>query len=227
MKKIAVFGGSFDPVHLGHSMLVEACDEVFHFDRIHVVPTGNAPHKKAFRASDDQRFEMLRRAFDGAIIERWELQKEKTCYTYDLLMHYRAALSPDESLFFLLGEDALHDIPKWYRFPELLWLSEWVAVGRNGTTDSERKLSELLSALQSAGLKWKAQEEEHFTRFALNDDQENNTSLYILKKKIADISSTEVKRRLREEGLAAAAQSGMLADPVVRYLKTVNPYDNN
>jgi nicotinate-nucleotide adenylyltransferase len=115
--RIGVFGGTFDPVHLGHLILAEQCRDQGRLDRVLFIPAARPPHKQeqpltAFA----QRVEMLALAIAGQPafrVDELEKDREGPSYTVDTLaeLHRR---HPGAELFLLVGSDTLHDLPHWY-----------------------------------------------------------------------------------------------------------------
>lgn len=114
--RIGVFGGSFDPIHLGHLLMAEFCREHCQLDELRLVPAAVPPHKQnQGRAADGHRLEMLRLAVCGnENLSVWdvELQRGGVSYTVDTLEDLRAE-RPDGELFFMMGADSLYDLPDW------------------------------------------------------------------------------------------------------------------
>lgn len=120
MEKIAIFGGSFDPVHTEHVRLAEAAIKELDLDKLVVMPAFAPPHKPGKElAPDCDRLEMCRIAFshlNEAIVSDYEISQGGTSYTYLTCRHFRS-LYPNAQLFWLVGTDMLRDFPTW-RCPE-------------------------------------------------------------------------------------------------------------
>jgi nicotinate-nucleotide adenylyltransferase len=121
---LAVFGGSFDPVHNGHLQLARAVINRKLADEVLFVPAGHPPHKaNGELAAAEDRMEMLRLALTdetGFGTSDIELNRaEGFTYTIDTLT-ILAQVFPDHDLVFLLGMDSLRDLHKWHRAPELV-----------------------------------------------------------------------------------------------------------
>lgn len=133
--RIGVFGGSFDPVHRGHLRLAECCQKQAGLDHVLLVPAAHQPHKpQAPRASDEDRAAMLRLAIAGRAswdVSMIELDRGGASYTVDTLRELRAQW-PDDELFFLLGADALADLPRWREPAAICELATPLAVRRAG-----------------------------------------------------------------------------------------------
>lgn len=121
--RVGIFGGSFDPVHLGHLLLAEKCRETLSLDRLVFVPAGIPPHKRSRRISaGDDRAAMLELATGGCEefeVSRFEIDRTETSFTLHTIRHFRETL-PEAELFLVLGADMFHDLPHWYRAEEVL-----------------------------------------------------------------------------------------------------------
>jgi nicotinate-nucleotide adenylyltransferase len=134
--RLGIFGGSFDPVHYGHLLLVESCREQAGLDEVWLMPAAVSPHKRdGSTAPAKDRVEMLRLAVAGhpAInVSTLEIERGGVSYTVDTLRAIHAERPTDE-LFLLMGADTLADLPKWREPGEILRLALPVAVERHGS----------------------------------------------------------------------------------------------
>lgn len=136
--RTGIFGGSFDPPHLGHINIAIAAKNELNLDRLIMVPTGKAPHKAGISANVAQRVEMCRQICEkfGFELSLYEAQKEGNCYTADLLAYF-AKEYPEDEFFLTLGEDSLNYMEKWYH-PEKIFPMCTVAVARReGNSDAK------------------------------------------------------------------------------------------
>jgi nicotinate-nucleotide adenylyltransferase len=133
--RLGVFGGSFDPVHLGHLILAEQCREQARLDQVLFVPAARPPHKQGRALTPFlQRAEMLALAIAGhAAFQVCEIEKDRPgpSYTVDTLAALQI-LHPDAELFLLVGTDMARDLPSWYQPVRILELATLVSVGRPG-----------------------------------------------------------------------------------------------
>ena len=131
--RLGIYGGSFDPVHLGHLLLAETCREACDLDRVLFLPCGQSPHKpRGAIASGQQRAEMLEFAVAGDPrfgVCRIELERSGQSFTVETLRQLRVE-QPDRELFFLMGADSLADLPLWREPQAILKLATIVAVNR-------------------------------------------------------------------------------------------------
>lgn len=136
--RIGIFGGSFDPVHVGHLLAAECCREQARLDRVIFVPAAVPPHKQdRLLARPDERIDMLRLAIgghDGFVVSTDEIDRGGVSYTVDTLGRIRAAHSGDE-LLLILGPDAIRDFPTWREPLRILELADVLAVEREGLDD--------------------------------------------------------------------------------------------
>jgi nicotinate-nucleotide adenylyltransferase len=116
VRRIGILGGSFDPVHYGHLLLAESCQQQCSLDEVWFVPAAMNPHKPAgTNASDEQRVEMLRLALaghSGFDILEMELDRGGASFTVDTLELLHTQFL-DHEFFLLLGADSLADLPAW------------------------------------------------------------------------------------------------------------------
>jgi nicotinate-nucleotide adenylyltransferase len=146
--RIALFGGSFDPVHHGHLLLAQDALEQLQLDRVIFVPAGINPHKlhAAPKAEPLHRLRMLQAAIAGEDrleVDPVELQREGPSYTVDTaeVMQERW---PEARLFMLLGEDNLQNLHTWHRIERLNRLVEFICFGRSTEETSSQKQATML-----------------------------------------------------------------------------------
>ena len=132
--RLGLFGGTFDPIHLGHLILAESCREACALDQVWFVVTATPPHKRRERTPVADRLEMARIAVAGHPafeVSEIEAHGNGPHYSYQTLERLRAE-RPDDALFFLIGADSLADLPGW-RCPErIAELATIVVVNRPG-----------------------------------------------------------------------------------------------
>src|SRR5207248_1511841 len=137
MVRIGLFGGSFDPVHLGHLLVAQAAREELHLDRIFFIPANESPFKPDRRlAPAASRVALLRLALCGNTyceIDCQELERGGVSYTIDTVESY-AARFPSTQLYYLIGADHVEQLGKWRKAPDLAGLLEFVVIPRPGGT---------------------------------------------------------------------------------------------
>lgn len=116
-KRLGVFGGSFDPVHVGHLIVAEILRHDLGLDRVLFLPAGRPPHKPEQElAADHHRVAMLKLALSdapGFEISTLDLDRPGSSYTATTLELLRDELPAGTDLYFLMGQDSLRDFPKW------------------------------------------------------------------------------------------------------------------
>jgi nicotinate-nucleotide adenylyltransferase len=140
VKRIGLFGGSFDPVHIGHLLVAQAACEELALDRLFFVPAAQSPFKPATEpAPAALRLRMLRLALAGRVhyeIDRQELQRGGISYTIDTLRHYVGRF-PEAKLFYLIGADHVPTLPKWRDAEALAKLAQFIVIPRPGEVCAE------------------------------------------------------------------------------------------
>src|SRR6516164_4060363 len=148
-RRIALFGGSFDPIHAGHLGVARAADRRFNFDEMHFIPASRPPHKlKQHLAPFPHRFAMVSLActehphFIPSLAEAGEdFSGTQLHYSVDTVRYFRHAYNgPGDRVFFIVGADAFLDIPMWKEYEGLLGLCDFVIANRPGIRAEALKL---------------------------------------------------------------------------------------
>ena len=130
-----IFGGSFDPVHLGHLIVASAAADALELDRVHFVPTHVQPFKAdRHHASPADRLAMLGAALahdERFVLDTREIDREGISYTVDTLRAF-AAEFPGDALSLLVGADAARDLPEWREAGAIPQLADVVVLTRPG-----------------------------------------------------------------------------------------------
>jgi nicotinate-nucleotide adenylyltransferase len=137
MQRIGLFGGSFDPVHLGHLMVGQAAKEELKLDRLFFILAAQSPFKPEREPTTaHQRLRMLRLALAGwhwCEVDDQEIRRGGVSYTIDTVRDYVARF-PDVELFYLVGADQASQLHKWRAADELARLVQFVVIPRPGQT---------------------------------------------------------------------------------------------
>lgn len=134
-RPIGVFGGTFDPVHIGHLRLAEEMADAIGLARVCFVPAGQSPHRGAPRIAAGHRLEMTRRAVAGNprfVVDDREIRRDAPSYTVDTLAALRAELGETQPIWLLLGADAFLGLPGWHDWPRLFALAHVAVAERPG-----------------------------------------------------------------------------------------------
>ena len=134
--RIVIYGGSFNPPHLGHIEAARTVATALNPDRFIILPTNTPPHKELEEGSPDgyQRFELCKQAFrdvPGAEISDWELHREGKSYTADTVQDLRKRY-PEDELTLVLGADMFLCLEQWYRFEYLIEQCTLAVLAREG-----------------------------------------------------------------------------------------------
>jgi len=133
LKKIGIYGGTFDPIHHGHLILSRQACEEHGFDQLIFIPAALSPFKKTqAQASGELRLEMLRAAIqrqEDFVADDCELKRPPPSYSIDTVLQIRDR-EPDADLFWLIGADNVEGLRKWRRFNELERLVQFVVLDR-------------------------------------------------------------------------------------------------
>ena len=223
--KLGVLGGTFDPIHNGHVAAAEAAEQSLGLDSITLIPSHIPPHRHdPVGATSEERYEMAQlvaAGHRGWSASRIELDREGPSFTYDTLVTLGEALTlrqaqghPERSrgmserstprsdglrgskgtqIFFITGADAFAEIATWSRYPAVLDLANFVVVSRPGIT-----LDSLRARVPSA----------------FRDRPTSSTRVILVEAHTPDISSTDIRRRVR----AGHSLAGFVPDPVARYI---------
>ena len=135
MERIALFGGSFDPIHIGHLLVAQAAREELGLETVFFIPASISPFKPGVQlASGTQRLRLLRLALAGCVgfeIDDREIVRGGISYSIDTVRAY-AAEFPGVKIFYLIGADHIRKLPAWREAEELASLAEFVVIPRPG-----------------------------------------------------------------------------------------------
>lgn len=131
------YGGTFDPIHYGHLQPIIALAKQLYLKQIILIPNNITPHRPQPQASPQQRLEMVR-LFVAEIpenlfvIDERELHRDTPSYTWETFRSLRKEYGPAAPLAFIIGQDSLLTLPKWYRGLELLDFCHLLVCSRPG-----------------------------------------------------------------------------------------------
>ncbi|HME88981.1 MAG TPA: nicotinate-nucleotide adenylyltransferase [Chthoniobacterales bacterium] len=132
MRKIGIYGGTFDPIHLAHLILAREAHEQLGLERIIFVPAAASPAKEPPHADGESRLLMLQAAIEGELmfaVNDCELKRPPPSYSIETVLHVRER-EPQSELFWLVGADNVVTLDKWHRFDELKKLVQFVVLDR-------------------------------------------------------------------------------------------------
>lgn len=187
--RIGLFGGTFDPIHLGHLRSAEEVREAFRLDRIIFIPTSIQPLKRSSASAGADRLKMARlatadnRAFAVSDIE---VRRSGKSFTIDTLRAL-AARYPKAQLFFIIGMDAFREIGRWKEFQELFALANFIVTSRPG---SRRRMGREIIPIAARKAFW-------YDRARGSFRHESGTRIYFLKLTDIAISASEIRDKVR------------------------------
>ena len=143
-KRIAVFGGVFDPVHNGHIRCAEIADKELSPDELIFMPSGKPPHKIKLMNTTEDRMKMLEIAVserfgNRAKVNAFEAKSNKLSYTSDTLAYLRSIYGMDAEIYFVIGSDNVSNIKSWHRPEVIRTLATLAVVKRPGYDEAEAK----------------------------------------------------------------------------------------
>ena len=192
MRRVGFFGGTFDPVHLGHLVPAVRAFETFQFDALVFVPAAQPPHKLGEPLTPfPHRFAMLALAtqpYDRFLVSAIETERTGPTYTVDTLRLLRARFAAEHT-FFLMGSDSFSQIGTWNRWEELADLAHLVVLHRDTAWGDE------LAAKVPAALRSRMRTVEPFMGVA--DPVSAEHSVYLLAHEPFPVSATHLRERLR------------------------------
>lgn len=143
---IALYGGTFDPIHKGHLEVARAAADAFDLERVLLIPVGAPPHRGGRpEAPYRDRYRMVELACEAdARFEASDLEAERKDgrpnYSIDTIQRVTPGLAAGDRLFFVIGCDAFADIRTWHRWEEVVRGTEWIVVSRPGSECDEERV---------------------------------------------------------------------------------------
>jgi len=194
-KRIAIYGGTFDPVHTGHLEVARRVSELFAIDEFLFMPARVAPHKLDARISSSlHRYAMLAlatKADPRLFVSTFELEGPERQYTVDTLFHFRSCFGESVDLFFVMGADSWAEITTWREWRRLLTLANLIVVTRPGYEVSAEHVGPATAAniidVRGSGAERAAQMVEP-----------GAAKIFVSDAVIHDVSATEVRMAARE-----------------------------
>jgi nicotinate-nucleotide adenylyltransferase len=190
---VGLIGGSFDPIHVGHTSIAREVHDHLGLSRTVFVPAGEPPHKLDQRLADpEHRLAMVRLAIAGSpqfAVSRVDLDRPGPCFSVDTVRLFRDALGAEAHIYFVIGADSLAELATWYRPRLLLRLCQVVAVERPGYHVAREEVERLLPGAPPV------------VRISL--------------KSPVDVSSTDIRRRIAQ----GRSIHGLVSDAVEQYIQ--------
>ena len=195
-KRIALYGGTFDPVHIGHIEVARRVSQLFEIEKVLFIPAQMAPHKIGRPVTEPiHRYAMLALATQDdpqLLISTFELDAPDRRYTVDTVAHFQQALGDSTELFFIMGADSWAEITTWRDWERLLTMTNHVVVTRPGYETSRTHVGKVGDRI-------------FFTDVVMND-----------------VSATNIRRLAR--GGRWDELKNLLPGPVLEYIKKYEIY---
>jgi nicotinate-nucleotide adenylyltransferase len=218
-KRVAVYGGTFDPVHLGHLEVAHRVSELFEIEKVIFVPAYIAPHKlKRAVTAPIHRYAMLTLATQNdrqAFVSTFELDASDRRYTVDTLAHFQASFGDSTDLFFIMGADSWSEITTWREWERLLAMTSHIVVTRPGYDVTNEHIA---SPLRDRIMELRIADQESLS----NVKNITGKRIFITDVVMKDISATEI-RRIASEGRFADLQN-LVPKPVLEYIEKYEIY---
>lgn len=176
MKKYGIIGGTFDPIHFAHLYIADEAKYSLGLDKVIFMPNGNPPHKSLKAVSEGfLRYEMVCegiKGLDGFVASDYEIKRDEPSFTYKTLQAFK---EKDVELFFITGADCLMDLEEWENIKEIFNNANLVVFKRPGFTFEDLK------------------EQKKYI------EEKYETEIIFLNLKDLDISSTDIRKRIKED----------------------------
>jgi nicotinate-nucleotide adenylyltransferase len=146
-RRIALYGGTFDPVHIGHLEIARRVSELFEIEKVVFIPAQVAPHKVGRPVTEPiHRYAMLALATQEDrqfVVSTFELDAPDRRYTVDTVEHFQRELGDSSKLFFIMGADSWSEITTWRDWERLLTMINHIVVTRPGFEPSKSHVGAL------------------------------------------------------------------------------------
>lgn len=214
-RRIALYGGTFDPVHAGHAAVARNLAALFALDEVVFVPAHVAPHKRGREVSAPwHRFAMLAlatQAEEGFRVSPVELDEPERPYTVETLARWREESGAGVRLFFVMGADSWEEITTWREWERVLSLAEHLVVTRPG---HELPVEHVTEEVRGRVRDLRGATPERAEAALAEAD---GPRVYLTDVARVDLSATQVRRAARE-GVGKAELSQLVAPPVADYI---------
>lgn len=169
--KIAIYGGSFNPMHIGHEKIVDYVLKNLDMDKIIIIPVGIPSHRENNLEQSNTRLKICREIFKNnkkVEVSDIEIKNEGKSYTYDTLLKLIKIYGKDNEFFEIIGEDSLKNLKTWKNYKELLNLCKFIVFRRKDDKNTE-----------------------------IDSEFLNNKNIIILENEYYNISSTEIRNKVK------------------------------
>ncbi|WP_338962260.1 nicotinate (nicotinamide) nucleotide adenylyltransferase [Fusobacterium nucleatum] len=171
--KIAVYGGSFNPMHIGHEKIVDYVLKNLDMDKIIIIPVGIPSHRENNLEQSNTRLKICKEIFknnEKVEVSDIEIKAEGKSYSYDTLLKLIEIYGKDNEFFEIIGEDSLKNLKTWKNYKELLNLCKFIVFRRKDDKNTE-----------------------------IDSEFLNNKNIIILENEYYNISSTEIRNKVKNK----------------------------
>lgn len=169
--RIAIYGGSFNPMHIGHEKIVDYVLDNLNMDKIIIIPVGIPSHRENNLEQSDTRLKICKEIFKGnkkIEVSDIEIKSEGKSYTYDTLLKLMNLYGENNEFFEIIGEDSLKSLKTWKNYEELLKICKFIVFRRKDDKNIQ-----------------------------IDEEFLNNKNIIILENEYYDISSTEIRNMVK------------------------------
>ena len=169
--RIAIYGGSFNPMHIGHEKIVDYVLDNLNMDKIIIIPVGIPSHRENNLEQSDTRLKICKEIFKGnkkIEVSDIEIKGEGKSYTYDTLLKLMDLYGENNEFFEIIGEDSLKSLKTWKNYEELLKICKFIVFRRKDDKNIQ-----------------------------IDEEFLNNKNIIILENEYYDISSTEIRNMVK------------------------------
>ena len=216
VSRVGLFGGTFDPVHVGHLHMAEEIKKAFDLEKIIVIPAAAPPHKKWKTVSNPgDRLHMVRLCFedkDGFQVSDVELQRNGLSFTIDTLNFFISRHYGRIELMMMVGTDAFYEIHTWRRFDDILSLVPLIVTMRpepdtgNAVFPIER-MGRYLKNHVACDYRWDEGKQAFY--------HDQGQPIYLFKGALWHVSSTDIRKRLHNKEDVTSMLSPKVYDYIV------------
>jgi len=230
-RRIALFGGSFDPPHLGHLAVARAAQAALRLDSVLFAPVGAQPLKPhGSTASFEQRVAMTKLAitvdpaFSISLADQPRADGTPN-YTWETLQQVRRELPADTEIFFLMGADSLASFRRWFRADEIPFVASLVVASRPGERmDDLKALFPSSLTVEAASDSSPSRTAGRLRSYALRSPAGDRAPFYLLPDVEVEISASQIRDQIRDPKRFSAETAAHLPFPVLEYIRANKLY---
>ena len=219
-KRIALYGGTFDPVHLGHLAVAQKLLALFEIDELLFIPAHVAPHKRERAVTPAlHRFAMLALATQGETrlrVSTVELDAPEKPYTVETLSQMKTQAGERARLFFVMGADSWSEITTWREWERVLRLTDHIVMARPGY---DLEAAHVTPEIRQRVVDLRGMSEQ---RLAPEIDKSDGPKIFVTDAVVIDISATAIRRAVREE--SSDEWRALVPTPVAEYIEKYRLY---